>query len=118
MPHYHDMGLDGQFLQPLYLGCRYVFTSPITFIKRPVLWLELITRYRGTITVAPNFGYELALRRVTDKLVHQPTIRAKELGDRDAVSYATALAELFALDPEAVDAVTRPVEPIHPGEES
>jgi len=50
------------------------------------------------------------LRRVADKLVHQPTIRAKELGDRAAVSYATALAELFALDPEAVDAVTRPVE--------
>ena len=51
------------------------------------------------------------LRRVADKLVHQPTIRAKELGDRDAVSYATALAELFALDPESVDAVTRPVVP-------
>ncbi|TDD15827.1 fatty acyl-AMP ligase [Actinomadura sp. KC06] len=67
VPHYHDMGLVGQVLQPLYLGCRYVFTSPITFIKRPVLWLELITRYRGTITVAPNFGYELALRRVTDR---------------------------------------------------
>ncbi|WP_217711253.1 fatty acyl-AMP ligase [Actinomadura sp. NAK00032] len=67
VPHYHDMGLVGQFLQPLYLACRYVFTSPITFIKRPVLWLELITRYRGTITVAPNFGYELALRRVTDR---------------------------------------------------
>ncbi|HEX3929454.1 MAG TPA: glutamyl-tRNA reductase [Nocardioides sp.] len=49
------------------------------------------------------------LRRVADKLVHQPTIRAKELGDRAAVSYATALAELFALDPDAVDAVTRPV---------
>ncbi|TDB85427.1 fatty acyl-AMP ligase [Actinomadura sp. KC216] len=67
VPHYHDMGLVGQVLQPLYLGCRYVFTSPITFIKRPVLWLELITRYRGTVTVAPNFGYELALRRVTDR---------------------------------------------------
>ena len=52
-----------------------------------------------------------ALRRVADKLVHQPTIRVKELGDREAVSYATALAELFALDPEAVDAVTRPVQP-------
>jgi glutamyl-tRNA reductase len=51
------------------------------------------------------------LRRVTDKLVHQPTIRAKELGNRSAVSYATALAELFALDPEAVDAVTRSVVP-------
>ncbi len=58
------------------------------------------------------------LRRVADKLVHQPTIRAKELGDRDAVSYATALAELFALDPEAVDAMTRPIEPGHPGAES
>jgi glutamyl-tRNA reductase len=52
------------------------------------------------------------LLRVTDKLVHQPTIRAKELGDRSAVSYATALAELFALDPESVDAVTRAVEPL------
>ncbi|GAA2600502.1 fatty acyl-AMP ligase [Actinomadura fulvescens] len=67
VPHYHDMGLLGQFLQPLYLGCRYVFTSPITFVKRPVLWLELITRHRATIMLAPNFGYELCLRRVTDR---------------------------------------------------
>ncbi|MDL4815592.1 fatty acyl-AMP ligase [Actinomadura opuntiae] len=67
VPHFHDMGLVGQFLEPLYLGMRYVLTSPITFIKRPVLWLELITRHRATITVAPNFGYELALRRVTDR---------------------------------------------------
>jgi glutamyl-tRNA reductase len=63
-----------------------------------------------------------SLRRVTDKLVHQPTIRAKELADRNAVSYSTALAELFALDPEAVDAMTRPVnrsvEPIQPGDDS
>ncbi|WP_037558854.1 fatty acyl-AMP ligase [Spirillospora albida] len=66
VPHYHDMGLIGQFLQPLYLGCCYVFTSPITFIKRPVLWLEMISEYRATITLSPNFGYELALRRVTD----------------------------------------------------
>ncbi len=58
------------------------------------------------------------LRRVADKLVHQPTIRAKQLGDRDAVSYAQALAELFAIDPDAVDAVTRPVQPRQPGDES
>ena len=49
------------------------------------------------------------LRRVADKLLHQPTVRVKELANETgAVSYATALAELFALDPEAVDAVTRP----------
>ena len=49
------------------------------------------------------------VRRVADKLLHQPTVRVKELANEDgAVSYATALAELFALDPDAVDAVTRP----------
>ena len=50
-----------------------------------------------------------AVRRVADKLLHEPTVRVKELANEDgAVSYAAALAELFALDPEAVDAVTRP----------
>ena len=51
---------------------------------------------------------ELAVRRVADKLLHQPTVRVKELANQTgAVSYATALAELFSLDPDAVDAVTR-----------
>ena len=50
------------------------------------------------------------VRRVADKLLHEPTVRVKELANADgAVSYAAALAELFALDPEAVSAVTRPV---------
>ncbi|HEX5087720.1 MAG TPA: glutamyl-tRNA reductase [Nocardioides sp.] len=49
------------------------------------------------------------VRRVADKLLHEPTVRIKELANETgAVSYAAALAELFALDPEAVDAVTRP----------
>jgi glutamyl-tRNA reductase len=51
---------------------------------------------------------ELTVRRVADKLLHQPTVRVKELANETgAVSYATALAELFALDPDAVEAVTR-----------
>ena len=50
-----------------------------------------------------------AVRRVADKLLHEPTVRVKELANETgAVSYAAALAELFALDPDAVDAVTRP----------
>ena len=50
-----------------------------------------------------------AVRRVADKLLHEPTVRVRELANEaGAVSYAAALAELFALDPEAVDAVTRP----------
>jgi glutamyl-tRNA reductase len=52
---------------------------------------------------------EHAVRRVADKLLHQPTVRVKELANEaGAVSYATALAELFSLDPEAVEAVTSP----------
>jgi glutamyl-tRNA reductase len=48
------------------------------------------------------------MRRVADKLLHEPTVRVKELANEEgAVSYAAALAELFALDPDAVDAVTR-----------
>ena len=51
---------------------------------------------------------ERAIRRVADKLLHQPTVRVKELADsQGAVSYAAALAELFSLDPDAVEAVTR-----------
>ena len=54
------------------------------------------------------------VRRVADKLLHEPTVRVKELANESgAVSYAAALAELFALDPEAVDAVTRPEGPRH-----
>jgi glutamyl-tRNA reductase len=50
-----------------------------------------------------------SMRRVADKLLHQPTVRVKELANEEgAVSYAAALAELFALDPDAVEAVTRP----------
>jgi len=85
-----------------------VVESEMTRLERRLPGLDATTRDELLQT----------LRRVTDKLVHQPTIRAKELGDRDAVSYATALAELFALDPDAVDAVTRPVQSIQPGEES
>ena len=60
---------------------------------------------------------EQTVRRVADKLLHKPTVRVMQLANEDgAISYAAALAELFALDPDAVDAVTRPVEPLRNGE--
>lgn len=68
-------------------------------------------RLEGRLEMSPEQRAEVrqAVRRVADKLLHQPTVRVKELANSaGAVSYAAALAELFALDPEAVDAVTRP----------
>lgn len=67
LPHYHDMGLIGQYLQSIYTGFNLVATSPFQFLRRPVLWLQLITRYRATTTVAPDFAYRLCAKLVTDE---------------------------------------------------
>jgi len=64
LPLYHDMGLIGTVLQPLYCGCRCVLMSPTAFLQRPRRWLEAISRYRGTTSGGPNFGYELCLQKI------------------------------------------------------
>ncbi|WP_323793589.1 glutamyl-tRNA reductase [Nocardioides sp.] len=69
---------------------------------------RLDTRLPG-LDAAAREEIRRTVNRVADKLLHEPTVRVKELANADgAVSYAAALAELFALDPEAVSAVTRP----------
>jgi acyl-CoA synthetase (AMP-forming)/AMP-acid ligase II len=66
IPLYHDMGLMGQLLPSLFLGSSCALMSPMAFLKRPHQWLALIDRYDISFSAAPNFGYELCLRRVTD----------------------------------------------------
>jgi 1-acyl-sn-glycerol-3-phosphate acyltransferase len=67
LPLYHDMGLIGAWLGSLFYGCPLILMSPLSFIARPVRWLRAIHRYRGTLSAAPNFAYELCLRRIDDK---------------------------------------------------
>jgi fatty-acyl-CoA synthase len=64
LPLYHDMGLIGALLAGVYARLSLVIMSPVLFLKRPTVWLESISRYGGTISFAPNFAYELCLRRV------------------------------------------------------
>ena len=64
LPLFHDMGLIGMALTVLYNGCTTEFLSPLAFLKRPSLWLRSISRLRSTISFAPNFAYELCVRRV------------------------------------------------------
>lgn len=64
LPFYHDMGLIGFVLAPLTRGTPGVFSQPLAFIKRPVEWLRMISRHRATITYAPNFAYDLCVRRI------------------------------------------------------
>jgi 1-acyl-sn-glycerol-3-phosphate acyltransferase len=66
LPLYHDMGLIGAWLGSLYFGCRLVIMPPTAFLTRPGRWLRAIHDYRGTLSAAPNFGYELAARRIPD----------------------------------------------------
>jgi len=64
LPLYHDMGLIGVLLVAAYNQAKVVIMSPGFFLKRPTVWLEALSQYRGTISFAPNFAYELCLRRV------------------------------------------------------
>jgi acyl-CoA synthetase (AMP-forming)/AMP-acid ligase II len=64
LPLYHDMGLIGGLLAAMYTQVNIVLMSPVLFLKRPTAWLEALSQYRGTISFAPNFAYELCLRRV------------------------------------------------------
>ena len=66
LPHFHDMGLIGQLLHPLYVGFPGHYLSPVAFLKRPMLWLETLSRFGGTMTVAPNFAFEMCTRRATE----------------------------------------------------
>ncbi len=64
LPLYHDMGLIGNILQPLYLGAKCILMSPHAFLKNPYLWLETISHYKATTSGAPNFAYDLCVRKI------------------------------------------------------
>ncbi|HEU4363324.1 MAG TPA: SDR family NAD(P)-dependent oxidoreductase, partial [Mycobacterium sp.] len=65
LPPFHDMGLIGGLLETLYVGGTSVLMPPTAFIKRPMRWLEAISRHRATITAAPNFAYDLCVELST-----------------------------------------------------
>ena len=71
LPLYHDMGLIGAWLGSMYFAVLLVVMSPLSFLTRPQRWLWAIHQYRGTLSAAPNFGYELCLKRISDEDIQQ-----------------------------------------------
>ena len=65
LPLYHDMGLIGTVLQPVYLGARCVLMSPAAFLQKPVRWLRAISRYKAHSSSGPNFAYDLCARKIS-----------------------------------------------------
>ncbi|MBQ0751392.1 MAG: AMP-binding protein [Roseovarius sp.] len=66
LPPEHDMGLIGGLLYNLWRGGPTIVLSPASFVRRPILWLEAISTWRGTISVAPNFAYDLCVRAISE----------------------------------------------------
>ena len=80
LPLYHDMGLIGNVLQPLYCGARCILMPPMVFLRKPLDWLRAISRYRATTSGGPNFAYELCVRKAAEE----------ERGELDLSSWAVA----------------------------
>jgi fatty-acyl-CoA synthase len=67
LPLYHDMGLIGAWLTLLLFGVPLAVMSPLAFLTRPERWLKAFQKYGGTISAAPNFAYELCVRKIAEK---------------------------------------------------
>ena len=65
MPHFHDYGLIKGILVPLYVGIPAYLMAPYTFLKRPIAWLEAISRLGGTHSGSPNFAYDYCVRKTS-----------------------------------------------------
>jgi 8-amino-7-oxononanoate synthase/acyl carrier protein len=67
LPVYHDMGLVGGILKPLFIGRPNVLMSPMTFLQRPSRWLQTISKQKVTVSGGPNFAYQLCVDKISDE---------------------------------------------------
>jgi acyl-CoA synthetase (AMP-forming)/AMP-acid ligase II len=67
VPPYHDMGLIGSIIQPVFTGFPCVQMSPVQFLLRPLRWLQAITHLGATASGAPNFAYDLCARKISNE---------------------------------------------------
>lgn len=93
LPLFHDMGMVGFLTIPMATGLELVSVTPVDFLRRPLLWAELISRHGGTVTAAPNFAYAVLARQL-----------ARAEGPLDLSSLRMALNGAEPIDPDAVEA--------------
>lgn len=76
LPLFHDMGLIGNVLLPLYVGAQCIFMSPVSFLQKPLRWLEAISRYRATTSGGPNFAYDLCRQKIRREEIERLDLRS------------------------------------------
>jgi acyl-CoA synthetase (AMP-forming)/AMP-acid ligase II len=101
LPMFHDMGLIGTVIQPVYTGFTCVLMPPAAFIQKPMRWLRAISRYRATSSGGPNFGYDLCAQRR----------RTEDLAGVDLRSWRVAFNGAEPVRAATLDAFTRAFAP-------
>lgn len=94
LPCFHDMGMTGYLTVPMYVGAELVKVTPMDFLRDTLLWAKLIDKYKGTMTAAPNFAYNLLAKRLR---------RQATPGDFDLSSLRWALSGAEQVDPLDVE---------------
>ncbi|MCO8124629.1 aminotransferase class I/II-fold pyridoxal phosphate-dependent enzyme [Stieleria sp. TO1_6] len=96
LPTYHDMGLVGGILMPMFLGCTNVLMSPMTFLQRPVRWLRAITKYGVTVTGGPNFSYQLCVDKIGEREMQGLDLKTLDIAFNGAEPIRPKTLEAFS----------------------
>jgi acyl-CoA synthetase (AMP-forming)/AMP-acid ligase II len=96
LPVYHDMGLIGTLLQPLYAGYPFVLMSPVDFLQRPLRWLKAISRYRANVSGGPNFAYDLCVRKISEEQKQSLDLSCWDLAFNGAEPVKSATMKAFS----------------------
>ena len=97
LPIYHDMGLIGTVIQPLYLGSLGVLISPTDFLQNPFCWLQAISKYRAHTSGGPNFAFELCVRKIASEQRRALDLSSWQVAFNGAESVSNDTLERFAV---------------------
>jgi acyl-CoA synthetase (AMP-forming)/AMP-acid ligase II len=95
LPFYHDMGLIGSLLYPLYHGGTTLLMSPTAFLRRPLSWLETISHFGANVSTGPNFAYDLCVDRARDEDLDQLDLSSWQLTVSGAEPLRASTIERF-----------------------
>lgn len=96
LPQFHDMGLIGNVLQPIFMGVPCILMPPMAFMQRPARWLRMVSNYRVTTSGGPNFAYELCVRKVRDDQLEGVDLSSWTLAFSGAEPVRARTLDLFA----------------------
>jgi len=96
LPPYHDMGMIGGILQPLYSESSVTLMSPVDFLQRPLRWLQAISKCQAAVSGGPNFAYELCADRIAPKALAELDLSSWEVAFNGAEPIRAETLDRFA----------------------